>query len=394
MSTYVNVPGQGRIYRRGKVWYLDYWANGVRIREKSGGNKESALRELGTKTSDVSRGNLGFLERKKAVHFVDYADEYLKIKVGGPKPNRSIRSIRGYVSHLKDFFGELPLSRITSELVEEYANKRVNDKVTTKRKRDPKRDGKGKETVRTMKGQSVNRELATLRNLFNIALKKKVYRGDNPVADVPFFPEPRRRHHILDLVEYNRLLEAADPRLQPIILVAVRTGLRKNDIVNLRRKDIDFERGVLTAWVSKTQEWQKFQVGLDLSELLRELPEAGEYLFTNPATGRRWNDISKWWAVALKKVGLDQPGFLRFHDLRANAGTRAEEKAGAFAAQDLLGHKSRKTTEIYLNLTPERALAAAKALNEFYGTAQAQTGGTDVAQARTTVRLTSNDATH
>ncbi|MCX7429210.1 MAG: hypothetical protein NTW96_26735, partial [Planctomycetia bacterium] len=137
---FISVPGVGRIYRRGKVWYLDYWANGVRIREKSGGNKESALRELGTKTSDVSRGNLGFLEKKKVVHFSDYADEYLKIKVAGPKPSRSIRSIRGYVSHLKDFFGELPLSRITIDLVEKYAAKRINDKVTIKRKRGPKGD--------------------------------------------------------------------------------------------------------------------------------------------------------------------------------------------------------------------------------------------------------------
>ena len=33
MSTFVNIPGQGRIYKRGKVWYLDYWIDGTRVRE-------------------------------------------------------------------------------------------------------------------------------------------------------------------------------------------------------------------------------------------------------------------------------------------------------------------------------------------------------------------------
>lgn len=184
---------------------------------------------------------------------------------------------------------------------------------------------------------------------------------------------------MLSLDEYSKLINAADPRFRPIIQVAVQTGLRKGDILRIKRKDIDFKRNILTAWVSKTQEWQTFRMGEDLAAILRAIPEAGEYIFANPKTRTKWTDVKKWWEMAKTKSGIDSPATLRFHDLRANAGVRVEEKAGAYAAQVLLGHKSPKTTQLYLDLTPERAQAAAKALADFFKVGPS-VGGTEVAQ--------------
>ena len=113
--------------------------------------------------------------------------------------------------------------------------------------------------------------------------------------------------------------------------------------------------------------------------MLKAVPGAGEYIFANPKTGTKWSDVKKWWATVKKEVGLDAPGLLRFHDLRANAGIRVEEKAGAYAAQMLLGHKNPKTKQIYLDLTPERAQAAAKALADFFKLAP-EASGINVAQ--------------
>jgi integrase len=246
---------------------------------------------------------LGFLEKKQVVFFSAFADEYLKIKASGPTPVRSIRTVREHIAHLKDFFKEKPLSQITPEFVEEYIEKRASEKIIIRKKLVPKKGNQEEDApARRMKGTTINRELSTLRNLFNIATKKNKFRGDNPVSDVDFFPERGRRHKILDPIEYNRLLGAADPRLRPIIQIAVRTGLRKNDILNLKRKEVDCERGVLTAWVSKVQEWQSFQIGVDLAETLKAIPELGEFLFTNPETKKAWINIDKWWHAAKKIV--------------------------------------------------------------------------------------------
>ncbi|MBE0711349.1 MAG: tyrosine-type recombinase/integrase [Candidatus Aminicenantes bacterium] len=264
------------------------------------------------------------------------------------------------------------MAKITPELVEEYQKKRGKDYLGTIKNKDP----------RKLKGNSINREIATLRNIFNLARKKHLFRGDNPVADITFFPENKRRHFVLrDLGEYTNLVNAADPRLRPIIQVAVQTGLRKDDILSIKRRDIDFKRNTLTAWVSKTQEWQTFKMGGDLAATLRAIPGSGEYIFSNPKTGTRWKDVKRWWKDAMKKLGLDAPGLFIFHDLRANAGIRVEEKAGAYAAQRLLGHKSAKTTQIYLDLTDERAQAAATALADFFKVTP-EASGTNVGQGQ------------
>jgi integrase len=387
-TEFINVPGQGRIYKRGKVWYLDYWVDDKRIRERASCNKRDALKQLGEKATDAGRGTLVSV-KKKIVHFSDFAGQYLKIIVDRPDPVRNIRTVRGHIEHLKDFLGERPLSRITPELVEAYQKLRIEEKVIIKRKREAKEEKR----ARMMKGTTINRELATLRNLFNIARKKKLFQGINPVADVTFYPETRRQNKILSLEEYARLIKAADPRLRPIIQVAVRTGLRKNDILSLKRKNIDFNRMLLTAWVSKTQEWQTFRMGEDLAAILKAIPGTGEYIFTNPKTGTKWNDIKKWWESAKKKAGLDAPGLLIFHDLRANAGIRVEEVAGRFAAQTLLNHKSQKTTEMYLHLTPERDQAAAKALADFFQM-EPEEGGTNVAQTPVPINANVSALTH
>jgi hypothetical protein len=101
----IRIPGTGRIYKRGAVWYLDYWIDGCRKQEKGSGSKEEALRILAARRADAERGEVGF-EKKQVVHFSDFADQYLEIKATGPKPKRSIRCISANVSRLKGFFGE------------------------------------------------------------------------------------------------------------------------------------------------------------------------------------------------------------------------------------------------------------------------------------------------
>ncbi len=134
-------------------------------------------------------------------------------------------------------------------------------------------------------------------------------------------------------------------------------------------------------------------MGDDLAAILKAQPGKGKYVFENPATGTRWNDVKKWWEAAKKTVGLDEPGLLRFHDLRANAGTRVNEKAGLFAAQTLLGHRDQKTTQRYLQVPPEKAQVAAEILADFVKAANGSPG-TDVSQSPSRRHLSSAESTH
>lgn len=337
------VSGQGRIYKRGPVWYIDYWVDGLRKRERAG-NKEAALEALAAKTTDVKRGALGF-EKKQVVHFSDFAEEYKKIKA----PARSIRSIKGYVKHLVAFFGELPLSRITPELVESFKQKRMKQRIRTK----------DKNRVRTAKGSTINRELAVLKNIFSVALKQRRFRGENPVKSVAFFPE-QSRDYVLNKEEIIKLLEAAGAELRKVILIALNTGLRKGEILGLKWSQVNFEDGIISFARTKSAKFHRVPMNTVVLSILTSIERKGDYVFPGRWGRGRLVDCKKPFEDARVKAGLPE---LHFHDLRHCAGTYMDAAGVSIRTiQQLLGHQDIRTTTRYINPNDENRKKAVNAL--------------------------------
>jgi len=376
---YVRIPGQGRIYRRSAVWYVDYWVDGQRKQERASRDKEEAFRILAAKRTDVERGNLGF-EKKQVIHFSDFAEEYKKIKAG----SRSVRTMRIHLEHLKAFFGELPLSKITPELVEEYKQKRLKDKVGGKKK-----------ATRTVKGPSINRELSDLKCLFNTARKMRRFRGENPVENISFYPE-QARDYVLSMEEVGRLLEAAGEPLRKIILIALNTGLRKGEILGLRWSQVNLDEKVLTFARTKSAKFLRVPANPIVDGILAGIERKGDYVFLG-----RWGrghvvDCKKDFEAARKKAGLPE---LHFHDLRHCAGTYMDAAGVSIRTiQQILGHQNIRTTERYVNPRDERHREAVNALAALFGEPQKpggpETSGTNVGQAQSgegvTVELSRN----
>lgn len=374
------IPGQGRIYKRGSVWYIDYWVDGQRKRERGSGSKDEALRILAAKRTDVERGALGF-EKKQVLHFSDFAEEYKKIKASA----RSIRSIKGYVKHLAAFFGEEALSKITPERVESYKQKRMRQRIRTK----------DKARIRTVKGSSVNRELAVLKNIFSIAMKQRRFRGENPVKAVSFFPE-QSRDYVLNKEEVAKLLEAAGDELRKVILIALNTGLRKGEILGLKWTQVNFEDGVISFARTKSAKFHRMPMNAVVLSILTSIERKGDYVFPG-----RWGkghviDLKKHFEDARVKAGLPE---LHFHDLRHCAGTYMDAAGVSIRTiQQLLGHQDIRTTTRYINpndANRRKAVNALAALFEDPGKSAGQeTPGTNVAQAQNeetaTVELSRN----
>lgn len=359
-----NIEGVGRIYKRGKVWYLDLRHDGMRYRRRCG-TKAEAIKGLSTNHTDINRGELRFV-KKQVVHFSDFAKEYLKIKAGA----RSIRSIRGYVKHLKDFFGELPLSRITPELVVQYQEKRFEDKIGGKKK-----------ATRTMAGSSVNRELATLKCLFNTARTLKRFHGDNPVSGVEFYPE-QGRDRILSDEELGNLLAVAGEPLRKIILIALNTGFRKGEILSLRWSQV--EEGGFKLARTKSAKFLRVPVSPIAEEVLATIERRGEYLFPG-----RWGkghlvDCKKEFDAARKKAKLSD---FHFHDLRHSAATYMAAKGVPLTMiQAILGHQDPRTTGRYINYQVDDLRKAVGVLSARFSGLQspepAENRGTNGAQAQ------------
>jgi hypothetical protein len=69
----------------------------------------------------------------------------------------------------------------------------------------------------------VNREVALLKHMFNLAERWGAFRGANPVRMVKFFDEDNDVVRVLSLEEEGRLLSHCSPYVQDLILFAIDT---------------------------------------------------------------------------------------------------------------------------------------------------------------------------
>jgi len=72
----------------------------------------------------------------------------------------------------------------------------------------------------------------------------------------------------------------------------------------------------------------------------------GHVLQTQSGKGFRYSGIRSSWNRACVRAGIED---LNIHDLRGRAGMDARDGGGLEAAKDLLGHKSVKMTELYVD---------------------------------------------
>jgi len=103
-----------------------------------------------------------------------------------------------------------------------------------------------------MSPQMVNHLRGYLGRAFNAARWAGRYPGPNPVQDVRKRRIPRRKPDYLPPYEVPLLLRALDPRWRPLFATAIYTGLRKGELLALRKTDVDLGRQMLT--VSRSHE--------------------------------------------------------------------------------------------------------------------------------------------
>jgi integrase len=171
--------------------------------------------------------------------------------------------------------------------------------------------------------------------------------------------KPREK---LTLEEIARLIDVCwqhgHPCAGKMILLALYTGARKTEILNLRWEGIDFENGEICLGVNQLTMTTKPGEGDDkvpmnsgARQVLESIPKhhKNPWVFPSPITGRPYVTI----AAQLKKVvataGLPE-NFRPMHGCRHIFGTISAGLGGALATKNLLRHKEIETSEIYIGL--------------------------------------------
>jgi integrase len=101
-------------------------------------------------------------------------------------------------------------------------------------------------------GATVNRELALLKHMFNLAIDWDLYLGSNLLRKVKFFQEVNTGLRVLKPDEETRLLRNATPEIQDIVAYALNTGSRIGEIFSLCWSNVDLERGLINVFSPKT----------------------------------------------------------------------------------------------------------------------------------------------
>lgn len=298
-------------------WQYDFTVNGLRFRGSTG---ETGKREA-LKVEDDHKQAARKAGQRRKVWTVDamcsaYWDDHAQ-----HKPSHS--TILGQLAALRRHLGkDRKLSTITNATMLDYRAKRRGDGLSV---------------------QSINREYTIMRAALRFVhaihgveipdIKWGKLKGDEPA--------PRQRY--LSYEDWSALLAVAHPAIKPILICAVTTGLRKDNILKLDWSQVRLSarRIALTVKGNKIHE---VRIGPMLSAALSgDTKRKGRVFDTT--------NFEKRWKAARADAGLAD---FRFHDLRHTFASWARQNGADIAdVKDALGHSDIAMTMRYAHIKPD-----------------------------------------
>ncbi len=156
---------------------------------------------------------------------------------------------------------------------------------------------------------------------------------------------------ILDREEITRLIKRAKDYLEPMIIMALNTGMRRGELFDLHWNDVDFAEHYIFIKKSKSGFMRKIPMNDLVAKTLKNIKRESEFVFCNPKTKDRLACIQRPFKAACREAGVPD---LRFHDLRHTAATYMVTGGVDLATvAQILGHSDIKMTMKYAHPTPE-----------------------------------------
>ncbi len=366
-----------RVFEREKgEWWIDFKdARGIRRRRKIGPSKRVAKEVLDGLLGNVARRvHLGVIE-ESAISFADFA----KIWRARVKPMLKPRSRERWFGILDKYLVPAftgTLRAITATDAEAYLRQRRTPEKC------PRCDGKGEvSTGRRYEREAVacprckgakeiapspstlNREMTVLKHMMRRAVVWE-FLSRNPFLDsqggvlssLKALREPTGRTRFLSLDEIDCLLAACEASesvyLKPFAIVAMNTGMRRNEILSLTRKSIDWRNRAALLTETKNGEARHVHLNDAALEALKALPPRidGRLFPLGP------NQTTMLFVRAAKRASLED---CRLHDLRHTfASYQAMAGVAGRGLQVLLGHKDARMTMRYSHLSDAYLKAA------------------------------------
>ena len=173
---------------------------------------------------------------------------------------------------------------------------------------------------------SLKRELGILSGMINHAIREwGIGIQQNPVSMVSLPRMPQGRDRRLESGEEEKLLTASS-ELKRLIVLALETGMRRGEILNIKKSHIDFTLQTLLIPLTKTDTPRTIPLSSKAIAALREqLRDSEKVILIEETTlfSYKPDSVTQAFGRLCKRQEIDN---LHFHDLRHEATSRFFEK--------------------------------------------------------------------
>ena len=253
-----------------------------------------------------------------------------------------------------------------------------------------------------VKAATINRCTASLRAVFSWAVKRS-FIEENPLAKLELLKQHDSDEKVRYLTdeERKRLMLALDRRetemregrkrhneqhaergyelhpefygeftdhLKPMVLIALNTGIRQNNLFSLIWDDIDFEGRAMTlrASVTKSRKTHRLPINSIVMKTLTawrdqsKVTAPNTWVFPSPRGGGKFDNCKKAWASLMRDAKIEN---FRWHDMRHDFASQLVMRGVDLnTVRELMCHASLAMTLRYAHLAPKDKLRAAEVL--------------------------------
>lgn len=216
---------------------------------------------------------------------------------------------------------------------------------------------------------TVVRYMSALSHAFTIAVKEWGWIENSPTSKVTKPREPRGRVRFLDEEERQRLLEAckvsSNSYLHTIVVIALSTGMRLSETLNLAWKDVDLDKGRVILYETKNGDIRQVAItghSLELIKIHDKYRRLDTDLLFPGRFPKKPIDIRSAWNAAVKRAKLED---LRYHDLRHSCASYLAMNGASLAEiAEVLGHKTLSMVKRYAHLSDNHTAGVLARMND------------------------------
>ena len=305
------------IYQKNGKWYFEAMIRGKRYHRaiSEATTKKQAEMYFNAFKTDLLRGKLDLVENIGCKPF----KELVKVYVEYSETNhRSYKTNVAKAYKFEKIWGNKQLKDISPMDIEKYKISRKKEVISKEKIVDGL-----KIPAKTVSNTTINRDIEVLRKMFNIAIENG-WLLKNPCNGIKKLRQDNKLERYLSPDEEIRLLSVCTGRfkhLKDIIQFALNTGMRKDEILSLTWKCVNFESNKITLLDTKNGKKRFIPINSVVKTILKNANKNRicEYVFANPVTQTRYSDLKGSFNSVCKKANVEN---FRFHDLRHTSATR------------------------------------------------------------------------